>query len=108
VTYPSRELEQVLSKTLGVPLFQEQAMKIAIVAANFTPTSRSASPRHGDVRKNGTIHQFEAKLIEGMVANGYERDFAERCFHQMRASAITAFPKAMRRASRCSPISRPG
>jgi len=59
-------------------------------------------------RKNGTMHHFGDKMIEGMVANGYERDFAERCFHRSRASAITASPRAMRRASPSSPMSHPG
>jgi len=95
VTYPSRELEQVLSKTLGVPLFQEQAMKIAIVAANFTPDEADQLRRAmATFRKNGTIHQFEAKLIEGMVANGYERDFAERCFHQIEGFGDYGFPES--------------
>src|SRR5579871_5455590 len=95
VTFPSRELEQVLGKTLGVPLFQEQAMKIAIVAANFTPDEADQLRRAmATFRKNGTIHQFEAKLIEGMVANGYERDFAERCFHQIEGFGDYGFPES--------------
>src|SRR5205823_3632323 len=84
VTFPSGELEQVLGKTLGVPLFQEQAMKIAIVAAGFTPDEADQLRRAmATFRKNGTIHQFESKMIEGMAARGYERDFAERCFRQI-------------------------
>jgi error-prone DNA polymerase len=95
VTYPSRELEQVLSKTLGVPLFQEQAMKIAMVAAKFTPDEADQLRRAmATFRKNGTIHNFESKLVEGMVANGYERDFAERCFHQIEGFGDYGFPES--------------
>jgi error-prone DNA polymerase len=94
-TYPSRELQQVLSKTLGVPLFQEQAMKIAIVAAGFTPDEADQLRRAmATFRKNGTIHQFESKMIEGMVARGYERDFAERCFNQIKGFGDYGFPES--------------
>jgi error-prone DNA polymerase len=69
VSYPSRELEEVLGKTLGVPLFQEQAMKIAIVAAGFTPGEADRLRRAmATFRRVGTIHTFQTKMIEGMVA----------------------------------------
>ncbi len=95
VTYPSTELAEVLGKTLGVPLFQEQAMKIAIVAAGFTPSEadqlRRAMATFGRV---GTIHTFRDKLIEGMAARGYERDFAERCFRQIEGFGTYGFPES--------------
>ncbi|MEN9896216.1 MAG: hypothetical protein RIR97_2068, partial [Pseudomonadota bacterium] len=78
VTYPKPELEQVLGKTLGVPLFQEQAMKIAIIAAGFTPGEADKLRRAmATFRRVGTIHTFQKKMIEGMVRNGYTADFAE-------------------------------
>src|SRR3954449_2923424 len=74
VEYPSPELRQVLEKTLGVPLFQEQAMKIAIVAAGFTPSEADQLRRAmATFRKAGIIHTFEHKMIEGMVERGYDR-----------------------------------
>ncbi len=79
VTYPSEALRQVLEKTLGVPLFQEQAMKIAIVGAGFEPSEADRLRRAmATFRKTGTIHTFRSKIIEGMAENGYERAFAER------------------------------
>ncbi|MDI1343209.1 MAG: error-prone DNA polymerase, partial [Pseudolabrys sp.] len=84
VSYPSKELEAVLSKTLGVPLFQEQAMKIAIVAAGFTPSEADRLRRAmATFKRVGTIGTFQRKMIDGMLANGYERSFAERCFQQI-------------------------
>ncbi len=72
VSYPSKELEAVLKKTLGVPLFQEQAMKIAIVAAGFTPSEADKLRRAmATFRRSGTIQTFQEKMIDGMVANGY-------------------------------------
>jgi error-prone DNA polymerase len=95
VTYPSRELEEVLGKTLGVPLFQEQAMRIAIVAAGFTPDESDRLRRAmATFRHVGTIHTFENKLIEGMVANGYEREFAQRCFEQIKGFGEYGFPES--------------
>ena len=71
VDYPSRELEAVLGKTLGVPLFQEQAMKIAIVAAGFTPSEADRLRRAmATFKRAGTIGTFKQKMIDGMVANG--------------------------------------
>src|SRR5208282_1666456 len=68
VSYPSQELENVLGKTLGVPLFQEQAMKIAIVAAGFTPSEADKLRRAmATFRRVGTIATFQAKMVEGMV-----------------------------------------
>ncbi|MDP6953393.1 MAG: error-prone DNA polymerase, partial [Alphaproteobacteria bacterium] len=80
VNYPSAELEQVLGKTLGVPLFQEQAMRIAIVAAGFTPNEADGLRRAmATFRHTGNIPLFRNKLVDGMAERGYERNFAERC-----------------------------
>jgi error-prone DNA polymerase len=95
VTYPSKELEAVLSKTLGVPLFQEQAMKIAIVAAGFTPAEADKLRRAmATFKRVGTIGTFQRKMIDGMLANGYERSFAERCFQQIEGFGEYGFPES--------------
>ena len=89
------ELEKVLGKTLGVPLFQEQAMKIAIVAAGFTPGEADRLRRAmATFKRVGTIGTFQAKMVEGMVARGYERDFAERCFRQIEGFGEYGFPES--------------
>ena len=94
-SYPSKELEAVLAKTLGVPLFQEQAMKIAIVAAGFTPAEADKLRRAmATFKRVGTIGTFQRKMIDGMLANGYERDFAERCFHQIEGFGEYGFPES--------------
>ncbi len=95
VSYPSKELEAVLAKTLGVPLFQEQAMKIAIVAAGFTPAEADKLRRAmATFKRVGTIGTFQRKMIDGMLANGYARDFAERCFHQIEGFGEYGFPES--------------
>ncbi|QDG75248.1 error-prone DNA polymerase [Labrenzia sp. PHM005] len=95
VTYPSKALEEVLGKTMGVPLFQEQAMKIAIVAAGFTPGEADRLRRAmATFRRVGTIGTFQTKMIEGMAKNGYDRDFAERCFRQIEGFGEYGFPES--------------
>jgi error-prone DNA polymerase len=95
VTYPSKALEAVLSKTLGVPLFQEQAMKIAIVAAGFTPSEADKLRRAmATFKRVGTIGTFQRKMIDGMLANGYAREFAERCFQQIEGFGEYGFPES--------------
>ena len=95
VTFPSAALEQVLGKTLGVPLFQEQAMKIAIVAAGFTPTEADALRRAmATFKRAGLIGGFRRKFVDGMVANGYAPDFAERCFRQIEGFGTYGFPES--------------
>ncbi|MFL9825308.1 error-prone DNA polymerase [Rhodoplanes sp. SY1] len=92
---PADELAQVLGKTLGVPLFQEQAMRIAIVAAGFTPSEADQLRRAmATFRRVGTIKYFRAKLIDGMAARGYPRDFAERCFNQIEGFGEYGFPES--------------
>ncbi|PNG24989.1 error-prone DNA polymerase [Methylocella silvestris] len=95
VSYPSKQLEEVLGKTLGVPLFQEQAMKIAIVAAGFSPSEADQLRRAMATFKHvGTIGAFRTKMIEGMVARNYSRDFAERCFKQIEGFGSYGFPES--------------
>ncbi len=95
VHYPKQELKAVLERTLGVPLFQEQAMNIAIVAAKFTPSEADKLRRAmATFRRVGTIALLEDKFIKGMVANGYELDFAKRCFEQIRGFGEYGFPES--------------
>ena len=95
VEYPSEELRQVLRRTLGVPLFQEQVMRIAIVAAGFTPAEADQLRRAmASFRNPGTIHSFRDKFIEGMTGRGYTRDFAERCFRQIEGFGEYGFPES--------------
>src|SRR5690242_12476282 len=92
---PADELQQVLGRTMGVPLFQEQAMQIAIVAAKFTPEEANQLRRSmATFRNAGTIHRFFEKMVEGMVERGYTRDFAERCFHQIEGFGTYGFPES--------------
>ncbi len=95
VEFPSRELEAVLRKTFGVPLFQEQAMSIAIVAAGFTPTEADALRRAmATFKRSGLIGKFRTKMIEGMVERGYGRGFAERSFRQIEGFSTYGFPES--------------
>ncbi len=95
VSYPSKELERVLGKTLGVPLFQEQAMKVAIVAAGFSPSEADALRRAlATFRRFGDIHKFQERFLRGMQENGYEPDFASRCFRQIEGFADYGFPES--------------
>ncbi len=92
---PADELENVLKRTLGVPLFQEQAMQIAIDAAKFTPDEADGLRRAmATFRHNGTVHRFEDKFINGMVRRGYDRAFAERCFKQIEGFGEYGFPES--------------
>ena len=89
------ELKEILGETYGVPLFQEQAMKLAIVAAAFTPSEANQLRRAMATFRNvGTIHEFEAKMVEGMVARGYDRDFAQRCYDQIKGFGSYGFPES--------------
>ncbi|MGE3231747.1 MAG: error-prone DNA polymerase, partial [Hyphomicrobium sp.] len=95
VTYPSEVLKGVLEKTLGVPLFQEQAMRIAIEGAGFAPDEADRLRRAmATFKRVGTIQNFRRKFIEGMVARDYERDFAERCFRQIEGFGEYGFPES--------------
>jgi len=93
--YPQDELREVLDKTFGVPLFQEQAMKLAITAAGFTPDEANGLRRSMATFRNlGTIDTFRDKMIGGMVRRGYERDFAERCYKQIEGFGSYGFPES--------------
>jgi error-prone DNA polymerase len=95
VEFPSEDLRAVLGKTLGVPLFQEQAMKIAMVAAGFTPGEADALRRAMAAwRRPGLIQGFKDKLIDGMIRNGYDPAFAERCFKQILGFGEYGFPES--------------
>src|SRR5437868_9048983 len=92
--YPNDAIREVLSKTLGVPIFQEQAMRLAVVAAGFTPGEADQLRRAmGAWRKTGVIEQFQKKLIDGMLANGYAREFAERVYRQLQGFGEYGFPE---------------
>ena len=96
VTYPDEAVEQVLGKTLGVPLFQEQAMKLAIVAAGFTADEADRLRRAMAAwkRKGDQINRFGRRLVEGMTSRGYPRDFADRCFEQIKGFSEYGFPES--------------
>ena len=92
---PPDELYQVLKETMGVPLFQEQAMRMAIVAAKFTPDESNGLRRAMATFRNlGTIDRFRGKFIGGMTRRGYEREFAERCFSQIEGFGSYGFPES--------------
>ncbi|TQI72324.1 DnaE-like error-prone DNA polymerase [Bosea sp. AK1] len=95
VHYPKPELEKVLGKTLGVPLFQEQAMRVAIECAGFTPGEADLLRKSMATFKfTGGVSKFKEKLVAGMVANGYEAEFAEQTFRQLEGFGSYGFPES--------------
>ncbi len=93
--YPSEALKGVLEKTLGVPLFQEQAMRIAIVGAGFSPERADQLRRAmATFRHVGTIQRFREEFVRGMVGNGYAEEFAARCFSQIEGFGTYGFPES--------------
>ena len=96
IAYPSPELERVLSKTLGVPLFQEQAMQLSIVAGGFTPGEAEKLRRTiaSWKTKGRQLAAFGEKLIEGMIAKGYDPAFAQRVFEQIKGFSSYGFPES--------------
>jgi len=95
VHYPKPELEKVLGKTLGVPLFQEQAMRVAIECAGFTPGEADRLRKSMATFKfTGGVSAFKEKLVAGMVANGYEAEFAEQTFRQLEGFGSYGFPES--------------
>ena len=102
VEYPSpapphdpNELHDILYRTFGVPLFQEQAMKLAMVAAAFTPDEANGLRRAmATFRNSGTMPQYKDKMINGMVQRGYQQDFAERCYKQIEGFGSYGFPES--------------
>ena len=92
---PPDELKKVLHKTLGVPLFQEQAMRIAIEAAKFTPDEANGLRRAmATFRHVGTIHKFEQKMVGNLIARGYPHEFAVNCFNQIKGFGEYGFPES--------------
>lgn len=92
---PADELFQVLNKTKGVPLFQEQAMKLAMVAAKFTDSEANGLRKAmATFRSDGSIGNYQDLMVERMVARGYERDFAQRCFDQIKGFGSYGFPES--------------
>lgn len=92
---PADELELILGRTKGVPLFQEQAMQIAIDAAKFTPDEANGLRRAmATFRKVGTIQHYEEKMVSGMVRRGYDPTFAKRCFDQVKGFGEYGFPES--------------
>jgi error-prone DNA polymerase len=95
VVYPNAEIEAVLKRTLGVPIFQEQAMKLAVVAAGFTPGEADQLRRAmGAWRKTGVIEKFQTKLMEGMREKGLSEEFAGQVFRQIRGFGEYGFPES--------------
>jgi error-prone DNA polymerase len=92
---PADELRNILGKTMGVPLFQEQAMRLAMVAAEFTPGEVNELRRAmATFRRRGTIGRLEEKMISRMVERGYDVEFAKRCFSQIRGFGEYGFPES--------------
>ncbi|PWC36785.1 DNA polymerase [Azospirillum sp. TSO22-1] len=95
VTFPSPELEAILKRTCGVPLFQEQAMNIAITAAGFSPAEADKLRRSmAAFRRTGRVTEFRDKFVAGMLANNYTAEFAERCFRQIEGFGEYGFPES--------------
>jgi len=95
VEYPSEELKKILKRTLGVPLFQEQAMEIAMVAANFTPAEADQLRRSmATFKAKGLVSSFRDKLVAGMMGKGYTEDFAKRIFKQLEGFGSYGFPES--------------
>ncbi|MDG1079135.1 MAG: error-prone DNA polymerase [Porticoccaceae bacterium] len=100
VDYPSQEIKSVLERTLGIPVFQEQVIRLAMVAAGFSGGQADqlrramASSGKSGSGKNSTLAQFEQKLTDGMMARGYSLDFAERLFKQIQGFGVYGFPES--------------
>jgi len=95
VSYPSKEVEQVLERTLGVPIFQEQVMQLAIVAAGFTPGEADQLRRAMAAwRRSGDLERFEQRLICGMTERNYSEEFAQRIFSQIKGFGEYGFPES--------------
>jgi error-prone DNA polymerase len=93
--YPSEELKEILKRTKGVPLFQEQAMKIAIVAAGFSPAEADELRRSmATFKLPGKVTAFQQKLISGMIKNGYDKEYAARVFKQLEGFGSYGFPES--------------
>ncbi|SEF70175.1 error-prone DNA polymerase [Jhaorihella thermophila] len=95
VSFPSDALGEVLGKTLGVPLFQEQAMQIAMIGAGFSPEQADRLRRSlATFKKHGNVSEFRALFMRGMRRNGYDEEFAARCFSQIEGFGSYGFPES--------------
>ena len=95
VTYPNKQIKKVLSRTLGVPIFQEQVMQLAIIAAGFTPGEADQLRRSMAAwNRKGGLEKFEKKLLDGMYARGYSKEFAHRVFNQIKGFGEYGFPES--------------
>jgi error-prone DNA polymerase len=95
VSYPSKAVEKVLERTLGVPIFQEQVMQLAIVAAGFTPGEADQLRRAMAAwRRSGDLERFEERLVNGMIERNYSEDFARRIFNQIKGFGEYGFPES--------------
>ena len=95
VCFPSDALGEVLGKTLGVPLFQEQAMQIAIIGAGFTPEQADRLRRSlATFKKHGNVSEFQELFMKGMLKNGYDEEFSARCFSQIEGFGSYGFPES--------------
>ena len=93
VEYPREEIKPALERTLGVPIFQEQVMQVAIMAAGFTPGEADQLRRSMAAwKRKGGLHHFQQKVIDGMLERGYELEFAERIFKQIEGFGEYGFP----------------
>ena len=95
VEYPSEAVRGVLARTMGVPIFQEQVIKLAMVAAGFTGGEADQLRRAmASWKRHGQLHKFQQKLVDGMVARGYQPDFAERLYQQILGFGEYGFPES--------------
>lgn len=95
VVYPSKDLELALGRTLGVPVFQEQVMQVAILAAGFTPGEADGLRRAMAAwKRKGGLEQYYNKIVDGMTARGYEQSFAESIFEQIKGFSEYGFPES--------------
>jgi len=95
VTYANDDIRAVLERTLGVPIFQEQVIKLAVVAAGFTPGEADQLRRAMAAwKRKGGLNKFQQKLIDGMLARGHDREFAERIFEQIKGFGDYGFPES--------------
>ena len=95
VEYPSEELKAILERTKGVPLFQEQAMSIAVAAAGFSPSKADKLRRAmATFKRTGTIGTLKQEFIDGMISRNYPKEFAERCFAQIEGFGEYGFPES--------------
>jgi len=107
--YPHPIVEQVLSKTLGVPLFQEQVMRLAIVAADFTPGEADQLRRAMAAwKRKGTINKYRDKFRNGLLERGFPPEFADQMYEQIKGFGEYGFPNRTPPASPCSLTSPPG